>query len=97
LNTLRGRKTKIQRNIDVEPVFGHIKQCRHFRRFLLKGLDGVNTETGLLVIAHNLKKLWVNREIPRIPMPNPFKKPPNQAAIVPISSQMELKWEKLRA
>lgn len=97
LNTLRGRKTKIQRNIDVEPVFGHIKQCRHFRRFLLKGLDGVNIETGLLVIAHNLKKLWVNREIRRIPMPNPFKKPPNQAAIVPISYQMELKWEKLRA
>ena len=97
LNTLRGRETKIQRNIDVEPVFGHIKQCRHFRRFLLKGLDGVNTETGLLVIAHNLKKLWVNREVPRIPMPNPFKKPPNQAAIVPFSSQIELKWEKLRA
>jgi len=97
LNTLRGRKTKIQRNIDVEPVFGHIKQCRHFRRFLLKGLEGVNIETGLLVIAHNLKKLWVNREIPRIPMPNPLKNPPNQAAIVPILPQLELKWEKLRA
>lgn len=97
LNTLRGIKNKIQRNIDVEAVFGHIKQCRHFRRFLLKGLDGVNTETGLLVIAHNLKKLWVNRAIPRIPMPNPFKKPPNQAALAPISSQIEWKWEKLRA
>lgn len=47
-----------QRNVDVEPVFGYIKQDRHFRRFMPKGLDGVTTETGLLAIAHILKKWW---------------------------------------
>lgn len=97
LDTLRGRKTKIQRNIDVEPVFGHIKQDRGFRRFLLRGLEGVNIETGLLVIAHNLKKMWTNRKNPRISTPNPLKNPPNSAAIIPILPQMKADLEKLRA
>lgn len=41
----------------VEPVFGHIKQARGFRQFLLRGLDKVKAEWALICIAHNLAKL----------------------------------------
>ena len=58
LHSLRDIRMRKQRNIDVEAVFGHIKQDRHFRRFMLTGLDGVSTEMGLLAIAHNFKKWW---------------------------------------
>ena len=58
LDSLRGIRMRKQRNVDTEPVFGHIKQDRQFRRFMLKGIEGVSTETGLLAIAHNIKKWW---------------------------------------
>jgi transposase len=41
----------------VEPVFGHIKQARGFRQFLLRGIDKVASEWSLLCTAHNLLKL----------------------------------------
>lgn len=41
----------------VEPVFGHIKQARNFRQFLLRGIDKVRGEWALICIAHNLAKL----------------------------------------
>lgn len=41
----------------VEPVFGHIKEARGFRRFLLRGLKKVPHEWALLCTAHNLLKL----------------------------------------
>ena len=41
-----------------EPVFGQIKQARGFRQFLLRGLDNVKQEWGLVCIAHNINKLW---------------------------------------
>jgi transposase len=41
----------------VEPVFGHIKQARGFRQFLLRGIDKVKGEWALICIAHNLAKL----------------------------------------
>jgi hypothetical protein len=41
----------------VEPVFGQIKQARGFRQFLLRGLQKVQGEWGLLCTAHNLLKL----------------------------------------
>lgn len=46
-----------QRPVDVEPVFGHLKSNRGFKRFLLRGLDKVEIETALLAIAHNLRKI----------------------------------------
>lgn len=69
LNSLKGIRKRKQRNTDVEPVFGHIKQCRGFRRFLLTTLDGVSTETGLLSIAHNFTKWHLQKEAIRIGMP----------------------------
>lgn len=41
-----------------EPVFGQIKQARGFRQFLLRGLEKVKNEWGLVCIAHNITKLW---------------------------------------
>jgi hypothetical protein len=41
----------------VEPVFGHIKQARGFRQFLLRGERKVAAEWSLLCTAHNLLKL----------------------------------------
>lgn len=41
----------------VEPVFGHIKQARGFRQFLLRGLSKVRGEWAMVCTAHNLLKL----------------------------------------
>jgi len=60
LDTPIGQELKKKRNIDVEPVFGHIKSNRHFKRFLLKKLDRVGSEIGLLSLAHNLRKWQTN-------------------------------------
>jgi len=57
LESERGIENRKQRPADVEPVFGHLKHNRAFKRFMLRGLDKVEIETGLLAIAHNLKKL----------------------------------------
>ena len=56
--SLRGIRMRKKRNVDVEPVFGHLKACRGFRRFMLRSLAKVNVELGLLAIAHNIKKWW---------------------------------------
>ncbi len=52
-----------QRKIDVESVFGHIKGNRSFRRFLLRGLDKVHTEFGIVALAHNLLKVVGIRQL----------------------------------
>lgn len=54
-----GIKLRKQRSIDTEPVFGHMKQNRGFRRFTLRGLDKVHIEFGLHSMAHNLIKLHI--------------------------------------
>jgi hypothetical protein len=43
--------------VDVEAVFGIIKGNRNYRKFLLRGLEKVEIEAGLLALAHNLSKL----------------------------------------
>jgi transposase len=53
----KGRQLRAQRSTDVETVFGRIKQDWGFRRFLLRGLEKVKTEWGLLCIAHNFAKM----------------------------------------
>jgi transposase len=45
-----------RRPCDVEPVFGNIKANHHFKRFMLRGIEKVEVETGLLALAHNLRK-----------------------------------------
>ena len=46
-----------RRKVEVESVFGHIKGNRSFRRFSLRGLSKVNTEFGIVALAHNLLKV----------------------------------------
>lgn len=45
-----------QRCFDTEPVFANIKYNHHFKRFMLRGTEKVTIETGLLALAHNLRK-----------------------------------------
>lgn len=48
---------KRRQRYEVEAVFGNIKQNKGFRRFMLRGLEKVTIETGLIALAHNLKRL----------------------------------------
>jgi len=52
----QGIAKRKQRCWDVEAVFGNIKHNMNFKRFMLRGLDKVNVEIGLIAMAHNLKK-----------------------------------------
>jgi transposase len=52
-----GKKLRSQRGVDVESVFGQIKHNNQFRRFYTLGLKNVNTEWGIMSIAHNIKKM----------------------------------------
>lgn len=46
-----------RRKVEVESVFGHIKDNRSCRRFSLRGLEKVHTEFGIVALAHNLLKV----------------------------------------
>ena len=48
-----------KRCYEVEPVFANIKHNKNFRRFNLRGASKVEIETGLIALAHNLKKVVV--------------------------------------
>jgi len=52
----KGIQHRKKRPWDVEPVFGNIKNNHHFKRFMLRGKEKVSIETGLLALAHNLRK-----------------------------------------
>lgn len=56
LKTKRGVQKRKQRCFDTEPVFANIKHNHQFKRFMLRGMKKVNVETGLLALAHNLRK-----------------------------------------
>lgn len=56
LTSEKGLAHRRQRAIDVEPTFAAIKHNRNYKRFMTKGLRNVEIETGLIAIAHNLKK-----------------------------------------
>ena len=53
-----GRAFHKMRKAIVEPVFGQIKECRHFRRFSLRGLENVRAEWKLVCLTHNILKLF---------------------------------------
>ena len=56
LTSEKGIAKRKQRCWDVEAVFGNIKQNMNFKRFMLRGIDKVKVEIGLIAMAHNLKK-----------------------------------------
>lgn len=93
--SLRGIRLRQKRGVDVEPVFGHIKACRGFRRFMLRSLAKVNIEFGLLAIAHNIKKWWATLQqgaVIRPISPNPGPNGP----IFSLKMAMPA-WERLAA
>jgi len=57
LNSERGKQYRSRRPIEPEAVFGNIKNNQGFRKFMLRGIEKVQIEAGLLSIAHNLAKL----------------------------------------
>lgn len=57
LTSEKGQQLRAKRSVEVESVFGHLKQNMGLRRFRLRGLEKVKTEFGLVSIAHNMKKL----------------------------------------
>jgi transposase len=58
VRTPEGRALYARRKVNVEPVFGQIKEARGFRRFLLRGLANLRGEWCLVCLTHNLLKLW---------------------------------------
>jgi transposase len=57
LTSRLGVELRKKRSTDVETVFGDIKQNQGFRRFNLRGFEKVNSEFGLVAMAHNIKKI----------------------------------------
>ncbi|MDP3451011.1 MAG: transposase [Anaerolineaceae bacterium] len=55
----QGLVMRSRRPVEVEAVFGRLKQNWGFRRFLLRGIDKVTTEWGILCISHNIAKAAV--------------------------------------
>ena len=66
LRTKKGRETYSKRKQIVEPVFGQIKEVRGFRRFLLRGLENVTGEWGLICLTHNVLKLFRSGLMPKV-------------------------------
>lgn len=60
LQSPRGLEMRSKRPIEVEAVFGRLKQNWGFRRFLLRGKEKVQTEWGILCIAHNIAKAAIH-------------------------------------
>jgi len=56
----QGVAHRSQRPVDVEAVFGNIKQNKKFTRFNLRGKGNVLVEAGLIALAHNLAKMARN-------------------------------------
>jgi hypothetical protein len=59
LTSPEGVKVRSQRPIEAEAVYGRLKHNWGFRRFLLRGVEKVKIEWGLLNIAHNIDKVAV--------------------------------------
>src|SRR5690606_28382498 len=55
LTSEKGIAYRKRRPAEDEPVFGNSKHKKHFKRFMLRGLEKVDIETGLLAITHNLE------------------------------------------
>jgi hypothetical protein len=58
VRTPAGRALYARRTVNVAPVCGQSKAARGFRRFLLRGLDGMRGEWRLVCLTHNLRKMW---------------------------------------
>ena len=62
----RGIHLRLCRSIQVEGAFALLKNDFGFRRFLTRGKANIRTELFLLVMAFDLKKLWMKQEHNRL-------------------------------
>lgn len=60
LTSAEGIAHRKQRPHDVETVFGNLKSNHGLRRFMLRGINKVTIESGLALLAHNLRKWAAN-------------------------------------
>lgn len=58
LGSEKGQALRRKRGQEVESCFGDLKMNLGFRRFHLRGKEKVKVEFGVLVIAHNLRKIF---------------------------------------
>ena len=56
INDFRGKRLQGHLKKIFHQVFANIKYNMNFKRFMLRGIDKVNVEIGLIAMAHNLKK-----------------------------------------
>jgi len=56
LQSTKGLEKRRRRPIEPETVFGNIKHNKHFNRFMLRGIENVEIELGLIALGHNLAK-----------------------------------------
>lgn len=68
LESEKGKDLRKRRGFNVESIFGDRKYNKKYLRFLLKGKQKVNIESGLYYSAHNIRKIysyisknWLNR------------------------------------
>ncbi len=57
LQTDTGRRLYSRRSNEVESVFGDMKHNQHFTHFSLRGLESVQAESYLYMLAYNLRKM----------------------------------------
>ena len=65
LHTEERSRLRKKRSVDVETVFGDIKQNHGFTRFLLRGLEKVSLEFRLVAMGHNMRKLALIQQAQR--------------------------------
>jgi len=57
LTAPKGIEKRKRRSIEPETVFGNIKHNKKFRRLMLRGIEKVKVELGLISISHNIAKM----------------------------------------
>ncbi len=67
LATDRGRELYRQRRQSIEPMFGHTKHNRQFTHFHRRGRAAVRMEWRLLMMTHNLTKLYTHQIVTQGP------------------------------
>jgi transposase len=61
LLSVQGAEKRKKRSCDIEPCFGDIKHNMKFRRFHLRGKKKITVEIGIVIMAHNLRKVHLQK------------------------------------
>ena len=63
LQSEKGLRHRSKRPIEVEAVFGQMKNNNNFQRFTMRGLEKVSLEFLLMSIGHNLRKMAIKEAV----------------------------------